>query len=471
MVQKAAMKGYTKLLLGAVVVMLIGSTMIPLASGATIVIIPGGQSWAYGASREVNFTGTAVGPDGGTWDVSGMAYFGWAVIHQQFNTSSTTFEIFSQRAMAAHYYILYCRPNCATPTVTVNSTVFAWEQNNVWTNFTRDGSVYVSGSATPAVAIDNLSAISQSNVTVVHTASNSRLANYLQLAYGSAATYAQASLTFDPALGLFPTASVLNESWNATSDFTGSGSWSGSYHLYGPALGLRANSIQGTLQKTGNVTLTGQDVGSIVLTNGKVGRVIEIQLNGPFRLVDGWFPVLSGADLFSSALQPWMTMGHMGLAENTGAIDVSSDSGGASVVAATNVYTPNTDTPSTGTAIDGAMDLVPSDSGVSQATIQAQPMSVSNAQSMMSSLLTPFVGPTSPSTTPVRGAIVLIVVAVVVVAVVAAFSVTRKRAPPTRSRPAEPNAAYHDISKEPVVEGPSRAGEQKDKEDTLGYLM
>jgi hypothetical protein len=141
------------------------------------------------------------------------------------------------------------------------------------------------------------------------------------------------------------------------------------------------------------------------------------------------------------------------------------------VVAATNVYTPNTDTPSTGTAIDGAMDLVPSDSGVSQATIQAQPMSVSNAQSMMSSLLTPFVGPTSPSTTPVRGAIVLIVVAVVVVAVVAAFSVTRKRAPPTRSRPAEPNAAYHDISKEPVVEGPSRAGEQKDKEDTLGYLM
>jgi hypothetical protein len=444
--------------------------MLPLSSGASIVIIPRAGSWAYGGSKEVNLSGTATGPDGGLWYFVGNAYFGWAVVHQQFNTSSSTFEIFSQRTMAAHYNILYCRPDCSSPRVTVNSTVFAWETNNVWANFTRDGTVYVSGVATPAIAMMNLSATSQANITITHTASNSELATYLQLAYGSAAVNSAASLTFQPSLGLFPVPQSLNESWTSASNFNGSGSWTGNYHLYGPAAGLRANSFEGNLQRTGNVTLTGKDIGSVVLSNGKVGQIIALQLNGPFRLVDGWFPVLSGADLFSGVLQTWMTLGHMGLSENTGAVDVASNGGSASVVAATNTYTPNTDTPSAGTSSISALDSpFTASSGVPQSSIQAEPMSLTAAQNLVNSLLSPFAGPSGAGSTPVRGVLIAAVAGVVLVAVVAAYSMTRKKSPPARH--SQPNSRYHNISKEAAAEGQTKSAESASKEDSLGYLM
>ncbi len=465
------LKALAKSIVGIALVLLMGLAVIPMGSAATPSNAPTGPSWAYGGSSAFNESGTFTTGNGTTIAFAIHAYFAWAVVYNQTNTSATTYEIQGERAASQHIYIEFCYPTCAAPRQSVNMTAIGWEKDAATANFTETGTVYVNGTATPAIALLNEQIATAENVTTSRTSSSNPNSD----GYASVALSTNGALSFQPALGLYPAAPVTGEVWNSTSNYAGDVAWTGSYHVHTPMMGTQSGSLNNNLTKSGVVELFGADHGNQTLRNGQVVRAVAIHLLAPFRFADGWFLLPGGADMFSGQEFPWMmAFGPMVGSMDTGNVDVARGTGHFGMVAATTAVTPEGTPPSAmGPSGPMAASSVPAQTSYSPGTVQGQPMSVASAETLIGSILSaPTAGHTSSTWGGLGRLVLLVGVVAVAIGVVAYVGVSQR----TPRRPAESTGNPYRQAVTPMggqvpPRPPAPQPGTPQEKDPLGYLM
>lgn len=418
----------------------------------------GTVQWAYAGSSAQTSTGNiAFGNSSIQYQIH--SFYAWSVIYTQTNVTSSTFMLEGQRTMVEQYYMQLCSPNCQSPVIKGNSTLSGWETDTAFVNLTSAGTIFVNGTTpVPAYALINASSASASNMTGTRTWQDSAsppgtvspggpvsIGNAPALGSGSSyateASQGSLSVAFTPPLGLVPLTPVANEVWNSSSNYTASGAWVFSFHQEGGGFPANSGNHSGALNKTGNVTLYGQDWGQTRLNTGQLAWVQSIALRGPFRLWDGVFlipapaalwatgglatssggattvPPASGTSAGSSGRAPVAPPIELSVA--TGAIDEDLISGHLGFIAALSAFAPSdfsisppatTPAPVTppgpvvsvpienSTGASAAFSTAETVADPGSGTVQAQPVSVSTAQALDHEWLTG--GPSSLSLPP-----------------------------------------------------------------------
>jgi hypothetical protein len=269
---------------------------IAAASSPDLTPGPAYTLWAYGVVRTVDFSG--VSGDGFVYQ--GSATYGYAVILNQTNLTTSTFELSVNRTMGVNLAVEYCTPNCKHPNVVAKLTHVAWESVDAWANFTTNGTVLENGQNVSALALLN----SHSTVTgdLVDTARGP-----LRSANLTANVSATASVNFDTPLGLLPNNLTVPSSWSSASAFTASGEYSigYSYSLSGPkgTLTVGPTSLTAGVERTGTVTVSGSvnagpastvNFGGVSFTN------VSLNVEGPFVAREGFILVPDTVDLFGT---------------------------------------------------------------------------------------------------------------------------------------------------------------------------
>lgn len=467
--------GIAKIVLGTVLVLLMGSALVPLAAATSAPAAAQGPSWAYGGTQVINANGTIVTQNGMQVGYVLHAYYGWTVIYNQTNTSASTYEIQGQRTLGVDVFLEYCTPSCASPTKSVNITGAGWERDNAFANFTNNGTVYVNqtlfnpGTPVTAVALENANMNSQSNITMVRTSSISSYEGY-----ASAAVQTSGVIRFQPALGLYPVSLAQGEQWGAASNFAASMAWTGSYHMHNPMMGSVSGSLGNSLNSTGTVFVHGSDDHDFNLHGGGFVHAINLQVLGPIRLADGWFPLPAGADLFSSTLHPWEAMGPMGATMGLEDVDVGMHSGHMGMVAASTNYAAAADAPMDGSGMGpggpGPMSAsTPASTGPAPTTVQALPMSLAAADSLSAALLQTGISGSGNSPAAHTGLFLLLAGVVVVVVIGAVYVSTRRLRP---SRPAVTNyTPYQQAGAQSPARPQPKAPTSSTEKDPLDHLM
>ncbi|HKS59359.1 MAG TPA: hypothetical protein VJS68_01110, partial [Thermoplasmata archaeon] len=251
----------------------------PMAPSASV---SAASQWAYGGQQWTNVTVTT---NNVTYQLS--AYFGWAVVFTQTNTSATTVMLEAQRTMGAHLDASLCAPNCQNPVLNGSVHMKGYEQQTAFANFTLLGTVYVNGSATAALGLINTSAYVRGALNESYFVT---LTNHTFSATASAALHvtehASASVAFTPALGLVPFNLTRGETWNSSASYVASGLWAAAFSWTKTSfLGVTttgSGNPSGTANATGTLQLYGQDFGTVTLKNGQTVPVIGIAIVGPF---------------------------------------------------------------------------------------------------------------------------------------------------------------------------------------------
>jgi hypothetical protein len=412
----------------------IGATPVASTTPATS---SGVTQWAYGTQDNLSFS---LMSNSTTYTVT--ASFDYAVVFTQTNTSSTTFELEVQRTLGFNFVATY---SSTVVSATLSGTGF--EADTGFGNFTENGSVYVNGTAVPALAVINTAHTASASLVEAATVT---LGKQTATAAFNASLASQGHATYAPDLGIVPDNVSAGESWNATSVVSHVGAVQGSYTWSRTSLAGRTVSGAGSLNANTTVTaaetVNGTDLGPVSLRNGLSGDAIVLTVTGPLQPRDGvlWMP--GQADLFDiqhpgytncasgvvgviTDRLDWVphVHGHLGLEASETGFTPQPD---ASAIAGTNV----------GVATGGAS---PAAGPSSAQEVQAQPESVGQAQSLASCLQSGQGVCSSASTGsgPLGSTGGAVVVAAVVIAVIAVFGVlllSRRRAPKS---PAEPVSA------------------------------
>ncbi len=425
-----------------VVLLLGGSYIVGSARASPVPATPFSPAWAFGAHANSTFSGTGVK---GAYVYTFHAFFGWDTILTQTNTSATTFLLESQRTVGADFYVSECRPTCSQPVSNLTTTYRAWEVDTGFANYTSAGTVYVAGQPVPAYALLDGSFSVRANVT---TGGNSTYRGVLNVLHGSFSSYvsatASSSIAFTPYLGLYPISPSVGESWNASSGYASNGSWAWSFVFEQSKMdGLvidDSNHSSGSLHSSGNVSLSGTDGGTLALDGGLLTHAIALTTGGdfPFHLGDGVFFLPQPTDIFSDSGQAWQEPQPGNTSAATYAINVAAgEQGHFSLFASATTYMPS----STDVAPASPTSIAPAD-GPAPATLQAQPESVSLAQSNQACLVAgncPSQGPAPAVRTPDLVRLGIVVVGVAAVLVAALVVVERRRESP----PAHPNARLY----------------------------
>jgi hypothetical protein len=419
------------LLLASVVVL---SIYIPPASASTPQLSPtsGPTSWAYGGS--VSRTASGTGPNG---SFAAHYFFAWKVIFTMTNTSTTTFQLEAQRTVAG---VLYAAGTLGT--TNANLTVTGWALETGFANFTTAGTVTVlgpNGTTVPAVAMVNENAWASDNLTETFVANWIGLGGLQKSGnlYASIAASANAQVSLQPSLGMFPLQPYTGEVWTSFSNFSASGEYTVAWHVFGQAPWGTATNTGAvgpvSVQGTGTVILVGTDYGTIVFGNDTTA-VIGIAMSGTgfsFENHEGIILVPTQSDLYNSggstaSGQPSIPGNEM---FSTDRVDVSLGSlnhGG--IVAASSGYGSSSIFGSTPAASAGPANA---QTGATATTgeLQGTPMTVSEAQAWC---LYDCQGAAAKPNGAVLVA-VLVVAAVAVLALVGAVVVmTRRRVRPTQ---------------------------------------
>jgi len=433
----------------AVVSALFLVSVLPAAAAATATpdLTPGPTYtlWAYGVVRTVSFTGSST--DG--YDFQGSATYGYTVLLNQTNLTSTTFELFANRTMAAQLSIEYCVPNCRSPTATATVTHDAWEAVDAWANFTTDANVSESGQNVSAIGLINAH-------STVHGSLWDDAQGVVRSAFLSANVSSDASVAFATPLGLLPNDLTPGASWSDSSEFSASGSWAIDYHylFVGPkgSIDVGPTDLHSDVQSSGNVSVDG-NVGTgpadSVTFDGVPYLNVSLTIVGPFVAREGFILVPDDIDLFgTSATTPWG-------ANDSGAATVEMTSlyvhagrgahfgiGGSEWLYTSSAANPSVTAIGAGSAgLWGVDEVASASNAVGTTPVQGVPISVDQANDYAGCLIT---GVGCPSTSGGPRAIVpglfLGIIAVAVIAVVVAVLVTeRRRIPP----PPYPNASLY----------------------------
>jgi hypothetical protein len=424
----------------------VGALVLPVASASPTPGFtppnPGNppQMWAYGGSNGASATGSASG-----WGLSGNwsyttsvhGFLGWNVVFTQTNTSSTAFTLQEQRALKAAVYVsASCTQGCGPSGASANLTAVLWESENAFANLTTTGTVYVNGSAVPAVAVVNAQSSVAGNLTATATWSTSTNSGN---AYLSAAATANAQVSFNPALGLFPLNATPGMVWNSSSTYTAAGSYDLACHYdYQTSLGASAAGTcgaSGSLSGSGPVVIAGADAGRVYV-NGQTTQQLAWHVGrGPFRFADGAILLPASADLSGGAATT-AAAGPVGAGAGTLSTDEVDYTASGSHVGLLAAHSTLTSSAAGGVPVGSAK-------GVSEMTeasspgsygAQAQPESVSQAQASNACLL----GSCGPSSGPASGLLGLttremaLLGAVVVIALIGAIIWVSRRATPPK---------------------------------------
>lgn len=401
--------------------------------------------WAYGAVRSVTFSGSS--SDG--YAFQGSATYGYTVLLNQTNLTSTTFELFANRTMAAQLSIEYCLPNCKSPTATASVTHDAWEAVDSWANFTTTANVSENGQNVSAIGLLNSHSTVQGSLW-------DDAQGLVRSSFLSANVSANASVAFATPLGLLPNNLAAGASWTASSAFTASGAWAIGYHyrFVGPkaTIDIGPSELSGDVQSSGNVSVLGSvalGAGDEVAFGGVPYLNVSLTVMGPFVAREGFILVPANIDLFgASTSTPWGANETGGSTVEMTSLYVHAGSGAHLGIAGSEwLYTSSALNPS-------VTSLAPADSGLSSVDevasgasevgatpVQGVPISVDQANGYSNCLISGAGCPAATAGSPLSlHGLFLGVIAVVVVAVVAAVLITeRRRMPP----PSYPNALLY----------------------------
>jgi hypothetical protein len=376
---------WTRALLAAPAALVVALLLLPgvsaatPASGATAAIGANQTQWAYGVQKNLSFTTTS---NGTTYNVTGS--FDYAVVFTQTNYTASSFQLEVQRTigftLTATYAGLYA---------TAKLTAKGYENDTGFANFTTNGTVYVNGTAVPAVADEN-----QSHTTVAGYVQSwtVTLGKHTASGHLDATLASQGHTTFSPAMGILPDNVTAGMSWNSSTYFDHVGTVQGAYNSTRTRLNGVTTTSNGSLNANdglaGSEPVYGTDVGSVTLANGLSGQQIVLTTVGPLQPRDGVLWTTSGTDLFQNnklvggafgliSLQTdrldWVphSHGHLGIAASETGFGPAPD---ANSVAGQSVTT-QASTLSSGAS--PAQSGSPASEG-----IQAEPMAVPQAQAI-----------------------------------------------------------------------------------------
>lgn len=422
-----------------------GPVLLPSGNGTT--------AWAYGAYRTINASGSGHDQQG-PYGYSVRAYYGIQVILNQTNVSATQSQVEIQRTLGATAYWTYCRPSCATPILTANITVKALEVGAGFSNLTATGTVYENGSAVSGVALLDSFAESRASLAVsatasLHTLAGSRTSTLNAVENASAS----ARITFDPALGLYPSSPTPGAVWNSSSAYSSQGIWNRSAHgAFANFTGASTawnSTTSGNVTGNGTLALTGSDSGLLTLADGSTVQTLEFTVTGPFTVREGMIFVPADADLLGPSSPAASEDGPAQADESAGTTSIgvgnahlphlgllTSASTFASASQGGSFASPSTPASGPSPSLRGPVRpaVLPLNETSGPVTLQAQPETVTTAQQSTACLLSgncPI--PAGPATIRAAG---LLVAGLVVVAVVAAtLLVARRRQVPPPPRP------------------------------------
>ncbi len=389
------------------------------------------ESWAYGTVHYVNET---INSTYGAYQLT--AAFGWTVVFTLTNTSNSTFELEAQRTLGVHYVAELCNPNCASPRRVLQATVHGYEQETGFANFTTDGSVDENGTASAALAILNTHSVGAAalNESLAINRTSPVAQSYVADLRVSASSDAQVS--FGNGLGLIPWNLAPGLGWNSSGSFAATGSYRTGYawtisgnNGTGPVALNGSGGQPGSVNVSGTIGLMGEDFGNLTLRNGVSAPVIAIAWTaGPFVGLDGIILVPSGFEIFGGAAHAWAAYGASAQAVSTSRLDFGVDlvHHRVRVLASASLYQGSDTLESTAAATGAAPAVATGDPSL----VQAQPMTVAQAQATASCLSTGCTG--SPSSSGgVSGhlgdLLPLVAVGLVAVAVVGAIGTVEYR--------------------------------------------
>ncbi|MCI4365853.1 MAG: hypothetical protein L3K10_07350 [Thermoplasmata archaeon] len=367
--------------------------------------------WAYGGSG--NSTGTVhLGGTTITWNAS----FGWTVIFTSTNTSNSTVQLEEQRTVGIDVTTTVTALN-ASGSYTFHGT----ESDVAFANLTDAATVYVNGSAVPALGITNESlrvqaAVDQALLVSVHGHSHSGWLNVSGTAQGKVA--------FAPALGILPLNLSGVTMWNSSATATPSASWDLSYAWadlgWNGTTRSGSGSVLGNWSATGPVSLIGlkATVGH-PFTDHQTRTAIILLVQGPVDAYDGYILVPHDFDLFGGASHPFDadSLGSASVGSGQGeTLYLSPSARGPTVTAADTNFGAS---PGAASALaQPGSGLTPAVGATPGATVPGEPMSVSAAQAESACLTKGCTASTSATTGSLLGIALIAVAAIAVIGLV-----------------------------------------------------
>ena len=185
------------------------------------------DSWSYGVEKWFN---PGIPMPSAVHTI--RALMAWYTVIDRANPPSTVTQLSIERTALSSFTAQYGSPDCLSPELQVNLSHATYEQALGFVNVSRAGMVGENGTTVRAFALLNASgtasavAVSSSVIWVFSPQGAKHVTEEF-----SASRQADASLAFDPALGLVPRALGVRDTRNGTSTYAGAGNWSvaGSY--------------------------------------------------------------------------------------------------------------------------------------------------------------------------------------------------------------------------------------------------
>jgi hypothetical protein len=255
------------------------------------------QTWAYGALIWDNETVLS-----SAYSEAVRTYVGEQAITTMTNVTSNVYEMNEVYTTAETYYVQYCEPNCAAPTLFENFTESYLAVENEWANITRAASVHEGSTVASAYGILNASSSYSENLSESWVGLHGSAVYYQGYYYFDYA--AGTSIAFSPALGLIPLTSTTGLTWNSTSAYRADGNWleSYSYNYTEPSAGYNyafdEPHYTGSDTLAGNETVNGKDLGPVTLAGGASARSIALTYTGAYNLALGYLLTPSGGSIF-----------------------------------------------------------------------------------------------------------------------------------------------------------------------------
>lgn len=437
-----------------------------------------GTLWAYGAVETVSLQGTSHG-----WQYSGSAVYGFSVILNQTNTTTTSIELAVNRTMGVLFQVHYCYPDCSSPTYFGNESYHVYETVDATANLSTTGTVYENDTPVAALSLLNSGANLRANVTETGS-SYLRIGGVLgtRSHYLSANVVASSTVYLSPGLGLFPTTLNSAQSWNSSSQFSSRATADYAYYeaASGPRGAIHFGPFNGnfSVPANGTVGLNGSYSPTRTVNLGGVTfPEVALRVVGPFSVREGFILLPSAADLFGGGNPPWSAQQNGSASAAMSYLDARATEGDHLGIGASQwVYDSTMANPSgSATALSGNSQLAAASTGISDSapstTVQGVPEPLATAQSQQGCLLTGSNCPSggSSGTAGFHGLAGLVAVGVVVIVVVAAVVLIaeRRRMPP----PAYPNAAlYPPGNVRPGSRAPSGPNPPPPEDDPLRNL-
>ncbi len=418
--------------------------VVPAAAAATSgsALTPGTSTtlWAYGGVRTVHFGGASANRS----DYEGTATYGFSVVLNQTNLSSTTFELSSNRTMGALLSVEYCSPSCGTPTMTATIYYHVWEAVDAWANFTTNGTVLVDGASVPAVALVN------SHSTVAGSLADSAQGP-LRSSYLSGNVSASSNVSFATPLGLFPDDLAPGMNWTSTAAFVASGAYAlnYTYQFSGPHVHSMVGPLNagGSVARSGNLTIlgaTGPGASSWVTLDKASYLSVSLSVIGPFAVREGFMLVPTQANLFGAGTtSPWSANATGGASAEMTSLDVQPGGDHLGIDASEWLYSGSALNPSSASALtsglEGPVEITSDSDDVGATSVQGVPIPVDQAQGYQGCLVASTdCGPAALGA-PFSGLLLAAGTAMVVAVLVTVVITERRRIPP----PSYPNAKLY----------------------------